>query len=101
VTAVFERDRWKPHLKPPTPASRYIDTGVDPVVLASAPRKHGITDEQTLHAYRNPNPRLRVRRLTMLVGADASGRPTAGGVVVAEGVEFIVHAMPARDKFIS
>jgi hypothetical protein len=44
--------------------------GVDPVILASA-RRHGIDDEDMLHAYRNP-----------------------------EGVEFIVHAMAARPKFL-
>jgi hypothetical protein len=71
---------------------------VDPVVLASA-RKHGITDEQMLHAYRNPIRVFEFDDLTMLVGADASGQPLEVGVVIAEGIEFIVHAMPARDKF--
>lgn len=37
----------------------------------------------------------------MLIGPDDSGRPLEIGVVAAEGVEFIVHAMPARPKFLS
>jgi hypothetical protein len=53
-----------------------------------------------LHAYRNPIRVFEFDDLTMLVGADASGQPLEVGVVVAEGVEFIVRAMSARDKFI-
>ena len=68
---------------------------MDPVILASA-RKHGVTDNDMLHAYRNP---IRIFDLVMLVGADENGRPLEVGVATAEGVEFIVHAMPARPKF--
>ena len=38
--------------------------------------------------------------LTMLIGADQSGRMLEVGVAAAEGIEFIVHAMPAREKFL-
>ena len=73
---------------------------MDPVDLASA-RKHGILDDDMLHAYRNP---IRVvdldGGLTMLVGADGSGRMLEVGVAVGDGVEFIVHAMFARQKFL-
>lgn len=71
---------------------------VDPVIIASA-RKHGVTDEQILHAYRNPIRVLDFDDLTMIVGADDAGRPLEVGLVSAEGLEFIVHAMPARPKF--
>lgn len=53
-----------------------------------------------LHAYRNPIRVLQIDDLTMIIGADDSGRPLEIGVAVAEGVEFIVHAMPARPKFL-
>lgn len=72
---------------------------VDPVVLASA-RKHGIRDDDMLHAYRNPLRVFDLTDLTMLIGADESGRLLEIGVAVAEGVEFLVHAMPARSKFL-
>jgi len=36
----------------------------------------------------------------MLVGADLSGRLLKVGVAVSEGVDFTVHAMPARQKFL-
>jgi hypothetical protein len=71
---------------------------VVPVIVASA-RKHGITDEQILHAYRNPIRVLDFDDLTMLIGPDETGRPLEIGLVVADGIEFIVHAMPARPKF--
>jgi hypothetical protein len=38
--------------------------------------------------------------LTMLIGADAAGRMVEVGIAVAEGVDFIVHAMTARGKFL-
>jgi hypothetical protein len=34
-----------------------------------------------------------------LIGADETGRLIEIGVATAEGVEFIVHAMPARPTF--
>jgi hypothetical protein len=72
---------------------------MDPVVLPSA-RKHGITDADALHAYRQPIRVFDLDGLTMLIGADTSGRVLEIGVAVGDGVEFIVHAMPAREKFL-
>jgi hypothetical protein len=72
---------------------------VDPVILASA-RKHGIRDDNMLHAYRNPTRVYDVDDLIMLIGADRSGRLLEVGVATAEGVDFIVHAMVARAKFL-
>jgi hypothetical protein len=72
---------------------------VDPVVLASA-RKHGIQDEDVLHAYRHPVRVFEVGDLVMLIGGDRSGRLLEVGMTEAEGIEFIVHAMPARSKFV-
>lgn len=72
---------------------------VDPVILTSA-RKHGITDDDMLHAYRNPIRVFAFDELTMLIGADQAGQLLEVGLATAEGVEFIVHAMPARAKFL-
>ncbi len=68
-------------------------------MLASA-RRHGIPDDDMLHAYRHPIRVFDLDGLTMLVGADISGRLLEVGVAVGEGIEFIVHAMPARQKFL-
>lgn len=72
---------------------------VEPVVLASA-RKHGVRDEDSLHAYANPIRVLRLDDLLMLIGPDAAGRLLEIGVSNADGIDFIVHAMPARPKFL-
>jgi hypothetical protein len=63
-------------------------------------RRHGVLDTDMLHAYRHPIRVFNLDELTMLVGADDSGRMLEIGVAVGEGVEFIVHAMPAREKFL-
>jgi hypothetical protein len=72
---------------------------MDPVIVASA-RKHGISDSDMLHSYRNPIRVFQVDDLVMLIGGDESGRMLEIGVIAAEGIEVIVHAMPAREKFL-
>ncbi len=72
---------------------------MDPVILASA-RRHGITDEDMLHAYRNPIRVFERDDLTILVGADSAGRLLEVGVATSEGIDFVVHAMPVRPKFL-
>ena len=72
---------------------------MDPVILASA-RKHGVSDNDMLHAYRNPVRVFDLDGLVILIGGDESGRLLEIGVVAGEGVEFIVHAMEARPRFL-
>lgn len=72
---------------------------MDPVILASA-RKHGIADDDALHAYRNPIAVFDVDDLVMLVGSDPAGWLLEIGVAHAEGVDFVVHAMQARPRFL-
>ena len=72
---------------------------VDLVILASA-RKHQIADDDMLHAYRHPIRVFDLDELVMLIGPDTAARLLEIGVSQAEGIEFIVHAMPARDRFL-
>lgn len=72
---------------------------VDPVILGSA-RKHGVHDDDILHAYRNPTRVFDLDDLTMLIGAATDGQLLEIGVVGDGGIEFVVHAMTARDKFL-
>jgi hypothetical protein len=72
---------------------------MDPVILDSA-RKHQITDDDMLHAYRHPIRVFQLDDLTMLIGADPAARLLEVGVAKADGIEFIVHAMMARAKFL-
>ena len=72
---------------------------MDPVILASA-RKHEIRDDDMLHAYRNPTRVFVMDDLTMLIGPDRGANPLEIGVATAVGIDFIVHAMAAREKFL-
>ena len=66
----------------------------------SSARRHGIPDADMLHVFRHPIRIFALEDLTMLIGADDAGRMLEVGMAVGRGVEFIVHAMPARDKFL-
>ena len=72
---------------------------MEPVIIASA-RKHGVLDDDILHAYRHPTRVLQLDDLVMLIGPGQSGQLLEIGVSRAEGIDFIIHAMPARAKFI-
>ena len=72
----------------------------DPIIAASA-LKHGLGEEEILHAYRNP---IRVWDLgdgfTMMIGANAAAITLEVGYVQGETAVVIVHAMRAREKFL-
>jgi hypothetical protein len=70
---------------------------MEPVIPASA-RQHGVSDDDMLHAYRNPTRVFTIDDLTMLIGGDQTGRLLEIGIVTGDNVEFIVHAMLARPK---
>ncbi len=72
----------------------------DPFIAESA-RRHGIGDDDILHAYNNP---ILVEDLdeglVMLVGPDRAGRLLEIGVVTGSDGPVIVHAMEARPKYL-
>ena len=72
---------------------------MDPTILASA-RRHGVSDDDMLHAYQHPIRVFEANGFVMLIGADQAGRLLEIGVASAEGIDFIVHAMPARSRFL-
>lgn len=53
-----------------------------------------------LHAYHNPIRVFRDDDLVVLIGGDQAARLLEIGVTVGDGIEFIVHAMPARPRFL-
>ena len=71
---------------------------MDPVILASA-RKHGVTDDDMLHAYRHPIRVFEFDDLTMLIGADPAGRFLEVGTVTSEGSSSsFMPCQPARSS---
>ncbi|QQS02847.1 MAG: hypothetical protein IPK37_12320 [Austwickia sp.] len=73
---------------------------VEPIVARSA-FKHGVSEEDILHAYRNPVLVFDLDdRFTMIIGANATAIIFEVGVVEGETADVIVHAMRAREKFL-
>jgi hypothetical protein len=74
--------------------------GDDPIIAESA-RKHGVSDEDMLHAYAHP---FRVFDLdegfTMIIGPNRTAIIFEVGVVEGVNASVIVHAMRAREKFL-
>ncbi len=69
--------------------------------VAASARKHGVREEDILHAL---DHRIRVFDLddgfTIVVGADATGPLVEIAVVEGHAALVVVHAMPAREKFL-
>lgn len=72
---------------------------MEPIVLASA-RKHGLADDDILHAYATPYGSSCSTSSRCSSALTAPARPLEVGTTTAEGVEFVVHAMPARPKYL-
>jgi len=74
--------------------------GVRPIIADSA-RKHGVSDDDMLHAYDHP---IRVFELdegfTMVIGANRAAIVYEVGVIDGALAAVIVHAMRAREKFL-
>ena len=74
--------------------------GSEPIIADSA-RKHGVTDEDLLHAYRNPIRLFELEEgFTMIIGASRTAIVFEVGVVQSGTAPVIVHAMRAREKFL-
>ncbi|MEO7071244.1 MAG: hypothetical protein ABI131_12220 [Nostocoides sp.] len=74
---------------------------MDEPIIASSAYKHGLREEEIVHAYRNP---IRVWDLgegfTMMIGANAAAIILEVGYVEGRHAVVIVPAMPAREKFL-
>jgi hypothetical protein len=74
--------------------------GAEPIIADSA-RRHGVADEDILHAYRNP---IRIYELdegfTMIIGTNRTAIVCEVGVVQGATAPVIVHAMRARETFL-
>ena len=74
---------------------------VDDLIIAPSALKHGVSEEDIIHAYRNP---VRVWDLgdgfTMIVGPNQAAIFLEVGYIQGEQVHVVVHAMPAREKFL-
>lgn len=64
--------------------------------------KHGIDDNDMVHAYRHHWRAFATNDpdVTLFIGPHRSGAPLEIGVVTDPDGEAIIHAMPARPKFL-
>jgi hypothetical protein len=67
-------------------------------VIAPSAHKHGVSDEDMLHAWRNPvMVTYHDDGFTMIIGPDRAGNPLEVGTVdAADDAAVIIHAMAAR-----
>jgi hypothetical protein len=70
-----------------------------PAILASA-RKHGIADNDMIHAYRHAIRSLDVDDFVMCIGPNRHGNLLEIGYTTDQNAVQIFHAMPARHKFL-
>ena len=68
------------------------------IEISDSARRHGIEDEDVLHAFRNAIQSNWVEDVFMLIGADRSGRLLGVGAVGEAERCKIIHAMPARAR---
>lgn len=74
--------------------------GDEPIVVESAAR-HGVAESDALHAWAFAVDAYEVGGgMVLYVGPDTSGRLLEIGLVHWYGTLAIVHAMPARPKFL-
>lgn len=73
----------------------------DPPILLSTALKHGVDESDALHAWAFAVDLFTLsERMLMFIGPDRAGNLIEVGVVEWHGELAIVHAMPARTKFL-
>ncbi|AYY13119.1 hypothetical protein EF847_10845 [Actinobacteria bacterium YIM 96077] len=74
--------------------------GDEPIILDSA-RKHGVEDDDTLHALRHHVRALAMdENMTMVIGPARDAQLLEVGFVESAQGDMLVIHMPARDKFL-
>ena len=70
--------------------------------IEASARKHGVSDDDMLHAVRHHWRAFETddADVTMFIGPATTAAPLEVGVVTDDDGVAIIHAMPARDKFL-
>ena len=70
-------------------------------IIAPSALKHGLNEEEILHAYRNPLRMWDLRDgFTMMIGPNAAAIILEVGSIDGDTAVVIVHAMRAREKYL-
>lgn len=71
------------------------------MVIAGTARRHGVSDDDILHAHRNAIRAFTMDEgLTMWIGPGGTGDLLEVGTVQGDTALVVVHAMRARTKFL-
>ncbi len=74
---------------------------VDVPLIAISAHKHGIRDDDMIHAFNHPILVDELEEgLTMFVGADLAGNLLEVGIIDSSDGPIIIHARPARPKYL-
>jgi hypothetical protein len=79
-------------------------TKVVSVEILPSARKHGVSDDDIRHAIDNAIAaitRPEQPEFTMLIGPTISSRLLEIGVVETDDQDYVIHAMPAREKYLT
>jgi hypothetical protein len=74
------------------------------VEIRPSARKHGISDDDVRHAIDNAIAaitRPEQPEFTMLIGPDTNARLLEVGIIETDDQDYVIHAMSARDKYLS
>ncbi len=73
------------------------------VDIEASARKHGVSDDDMLHAFRHHWRAFETDDpdVTMFIGPSTTSAPLEVGVVTDDDGVAIIHAMPARNKFLT
>ena len=74
---------------------------MDRPTIAPSAFRHGVSEETIVHAFNNPVRTEDLEEgLTMLIGPDSAGNLYEIGVADSAEGPVVVHAMPARSKYL-
>lgn len=78
------------------------DITCNPADTEASARKHGVSDDDMLHAVRHHWRAFETDDpgVTMFIGPSTTSAPLEVGVVTDDDGIAIIHAMPARKKFL-
>jgi hypothetical protein len=71
--------------------------------IVPSARKHGIDDDDIRHAFDHAVAAITAADqpdFSMLIGPDRTARLLEVGVLAADDGEYVIHAMPARRKYL-
>ena len=92
--------RWQQRKLPPTGWQRMLQAVETPLIVDSA-RKHGIADDDVLHAFTHPMSYEDLDDgFVMIIGPTRSALLLEIGVLDTDHGPVIVHAMTARRKYL-